>query len=277
MNILKVAAFSDEGKGGNPAGVALVECMPSESEMQKAAHKLGFSETVFAQRLGDDTRWRVRYFAPESEVAFCGHATIALGAVLAENYGNGHYSLSLNNAEISVEAGADSNHLFAALQSPNTSHRLLEADEINDALAVFGYQQSQVSNFIPAALIDAGIQHYVFALNSLEDLAQMNYELDVGREFMQSKGIVTIMFVVNVGESTFEVRNAFASGGVLEDPATGAAAAAFLGYLRDTEWLAEGEITILQGRHMNRLSLIKATATAERSSAIKVSGTVHKI
>ena len=46
--------------------------------------------------------WRVRYFAPEIEVPFCGHATIALGAVLGERFGEGRYKLYLNDSEISV-------------------------------------------------------------------------------------------------------------------------------------------------------------------------------
>jgi PhzF family phenazine biosynthesis protein len=46
--------------------------------MQKVAADVGYSESVFAAPVGD--AWRVRYFAPEVEVNFCGHATIALGA-----------------------------------------------------------------------------------------------------------------------------------------------------------------------------------------------------
>lgn len=76
MNIIKIAAFSDGNVGGNPAGVVLTETMPSESVMQQTAAEVGFSETAFAQMLGDNTKWRVRYFSPESEVPFCGHAPL---------------------------------------------------------------------------------------------------------------------------------------------------------------------------------------------------------
>ena len=277
MDILKIAAFSDKGQGGNPAGVALVESMPSEAEMQSIALQVGYSETVFAQMLDDKTCWRVRYFSPESEVPFCGHATIALGAVLAEKFGNGEFSLTLNHTQISVQGRNDKSTSYAALQSPNTSHRLLNTEEVNDALSVFGYQEQQLSNEIAPALIEGGAQHYLFTLKSVDDLARMNYQLDVGREFMRNKGIVTIMFVVDTGNNSFEVRNAFASGGVLEDPATGAAAAAFLGYLRDSAYLTEGDIMITQGRHMGARSLIKANASVDVGSSIKVSGAAYKI
>jgi predicted PhzF superfamily epimerase YddE/YHI9 len=34
MNVLKLAAFSRNGKGGNPAGVAFCDEMPSDEEMK---------------------------------------------------------------------------------------------------------------------------------------------------------------------------------------------------------------------------------------------------
>ena len=81
MEILRIAAFSDGNAGGNPAGVAITEKHPPVEAMQRIAADVGFSETAFACPAGSG--WRVRYFSPESEVAFCGHATIALGAALA--------------------------------------------------------------------------------------------------------------------------------------------------------------------------------------------------
>lgn len=87
MTVLRIAAFSDGDVGGNPAGVWIGEHLPADSEMQQIAAEVGFSETAFA--VPKDTGFRVRYFSPESEVPFCGHATIALGAALALRNGDG--------------------------------------------------------------------------------------------------------------------------------------------------------------------------------------------
>ena len=100
MNLLRIAAFADADRGGNPAGVLIADSHPGEEEMRRIAADVGYSETAFAMPLGD--AWRVRYFSPESEVPFCGHATIALGAALAMSHGNGVYSLKLNSADITV-------------------------------------------------------------------------------------------------------------------------------------------------------------------------------
>lgn len=56
-----------------------------------------------------DDAWCVRYFSPGSEVPFCGHATIALGAALALEHGDGVFPLTLDKVEITVEGGQSSN------------------------------------------------------------------------------------------------------------------------------------------------------------------------
>ena len=47
MNVLKLAAFSQNGHGGNPAGVAFYDVMPSDNEMLRIAKEVGYSETAF--------------------------------------------------------------------------------------------------------------------------------------------------------------------------------------------------------------------------------------
>jgi len=258
VNIQKIAAFSDNGQGGNPAGVLVSNKMPSTTVMQEIAAEVGFSETVFAEMIGDERQWRVRYFSPESEVAFCGHATIALGAALAKEYGDERYLLKLNDSDISVEGERVGDGYQAALQSPLTRHTLLTEEQITKALTLFGYERTQLSNEIAPARIHAGAEHYVFVLKSTADLSAMQYNLDYGRDFMRKHGLVTVMFVVSKAENTFHARNAFASGGVLEAPATGAAAAAFTGYLRDSGNANADNITIIQGEDMGARSVITA-------------------
>lgn len=279
MNIIKIAAFSDGDHGGNPAGVVLTTELPTATEMQSIAADVGYSETAFAQMLNNEKTWRVRYFSPESEVPFCGHATIALGAALAEKYGHAEYSLTLNEADISVEGTNNGDQYLAALKSPPTHHTLLSHAQINDTLTLFGYSKSQLSNTFAPARINGGADHYVIPLQSRSDLASMSYNLDKGREFMQAHNLVTIMFVVTENKQLFHARNAFASGGVLEDPATGAAAAAFTGYLRDSGWTsdADSRITIIQGQDMGSRSVIDAEFSQKAGSSIRISGATRNL
>ncbi len=277
MDIIKIAAFSDAETGGNPDGIVLTKRMPQPSDMQRVAAEVGFSETAFAEMQHDERIWRVRYFSPESEVPFCGHATIALGAALAKKHGDGVYQLNLNKTEISVEGMYRNHQYLAALQSPNTYSEKLVKSEIDKTLALFGYNDSQLSKIIPPARIHGGADHYVLTLNKRSDLAAMKYDLDVGRTFMRERKIVTVMLVVVENDQQFHVRNAFASGGVPEDPATGAAAAAFSGYLRDINWTALGKIKIIQGEDMGLRSIITAEIKLEIASSIRISGATRNL
>lgn len=275
MQVQKIAAFSDGEIGGNPAGVCITEQFPSDSEMQKIAAAVGFSETVFAVPIGTD--WRVRYFSPESEIPFCGHATIALGAALALQQGNGVFSLQLNQAVITVEGKSEPGRISAALQSPPTRSMVASPQLVAEALAMFGYHETDLDPRIPPARIHGGADHLVLALKSRSALSAMHYDLSAGRVWMNREALVTILFVFAESNQLFHTRNAFASGGVLEDPATGAASAAFAGYLRDLAWPHAGHIDLVQGEDMGMRSCIAADFGAELGSSIRVSGRARLI
>ena len=227
MTVQRISAFSNAGQGGNPAGIVISEQFPSDADMRRIAAEVGYSETAFAVPDGDPRRWLVRYFSPESEIPFCGHATIALGAALARHVGDGTFALKLANADITVEAAASPDGYTAALQSPATHSGAARTSLVERALTLFGYSSEQLDPALPPAEIHAGADHLMLAVRDRGDLAAMSYDLDSGRSLMREYGLVTIMLVHVRSETEFDVRNAFASGGVLEDPATGAAAAAF--------------------------------------------------
>ena len=276
MDVRRIAAFSDGKSGGNPAGVVIADEMPDPIKMQKLAAEIGYSETVFSVKNAKG-KWRTRYFSPETEVPFCGHATIALGATLAEMHGEGCFELVLNAAEIAVEGFSARGQYSASLYSPATRSEELTNAQISPILDLFGLNRAQLDSRIPPARIHAGADHFVLCVRDRHDLKRMTYDLDEGREFMRKNDIVTIMLVYINEDQLFDVRNAFASGGVLEDPATGAAAAAFSGYLRDIDWPHENRIKIIQGEDMKQRSVLKAEFSDEVGSAIKVSGSTRKL
>jgi PhzF family phenazine biosynthesis protein len=278
MEIQRIAAFSQGDEGGNPAGIVLLDDAVSAVDMARIAAEVGYSETAFAVREGTgDDAWRVRYFSPESEVPFCGHATIALGAALGARGGAGSYRLRLNDAEITVDAEPMEGGMAATLRSPPTRSRPADAAELRDALALFGLSAVDLDDRLPPARIHGGADHVVLALKDRARLSAMRYDLDEGRTIMHRHGLVTIMLVHVEGERTFSVRNAFASGGVLEDPATGAAAAAFAGYLRDRGWPHGGRFTIRQGEDMGAPSVIEVRLDDSAGAPVRVSGRARRM
>ena len=273
MDVLRIAAFSDGDAGGNPAGVVIADQLPEAADMQRIAAEVGYSETAFAAPSGE--RWRVRYFSPESEVPFCGHATIALGAALALRLGNGVFALRLNGADITVEGRRTGTTIAAALQSPPTHSRAADPQLTGAALALLGYAAADLDPRIPPALAHGGADHLVLALRSRALLAAMAYDLDAGRALMLRAGLVTIHLAYAETSTLFHTRNPFASGGIYEDPATGAATAAFAGYLRDLDWPHGGAIDLVQGEDMGMRSRLRAEIPPSPGSSIRVSGTAR--
>jgi PhzF family phenazine biosynthesis protein len=267
MSALRVAAFSDGDIGGNPAGVLIADELPNESEIQRIAAEVGFSETAFAALAG--TGWRVRYFSPESEVPFCGHATIALGAALALRHGEGAFALTLNQADITVEGRQNGGVIAAALQSPPTHSTPAPAHVASAVLALFGYTLDDLDPRIPPALAHDGADHLVLGLKTREALASMKYSL------MKREGFVTILLAHAETPQLFHTRNPFAPGGVYEDPATGAATAAFAGYLRDIAWPHGGVIDVVQGEDIGMRSRLRAEIPPSTGSSIRASGTAR--
>lgn len=275
VQIYRVAAFTENGSGGNPAGVVLADTLPERETMQRIAAEVGYSETVFAAPFGES--WHTRYFSPENEVPFCGHATVALGAVLAEKKGAGRYQLSLSGGEIEVEAIMKDGIGHSTLRSLPTRNAPAPEALVEEALALFSYPREALNQNLPPRLMSAGAEHLFLALDSRERLSAMGYDLAEGRIFMRRHGLVTVSIVWREAEAVFHARNAFASGGVAEDPATGAAAAALAGMLRDQGILTGGKLTILQGADMGRPSRIVVRYNDPVGSPVFVSGATAKI
>jgi PhzF family phenazine biosynthesis protein len=278
----RVAAFcADEGGGklvgGNPAGVWIGAALPAPERMQAVAAQVGYSETVFAapHADGNGNGWRVRYFSPESEVPFCGHATIALGAVLALKDGDGTFPLTTNHATISVQGRRGTEAVSASLQSPPTSSAPALAALVDEALTLFGYTHGDLDPRLPPALANGGAGHLILALHSRAALAAMHYELDAGRTLMRREGFATIVIVHAETAQRFHARNPFASGGVYEDPATGAGAAALAGYLRDIGWPHGGAIDIVQGEDMGVPCHLHVDIGPEPGSSVRVAGSAR--
>jgi PhzF family phenazine biosynthesis protein len=275
MSVLKLAAFSQNGQGGNPAGVAFYDEMPTAEEMLKIAAEVGYSETAFLVKLNDG--WRVRYFAPAMEVPFCGHATIALGAALGERFGENTYKLYLNNSEISVRAEKSDGKVIATLQSPVTSSEDAPTEFIDKVLSSFSLKTDDLDPSYPIKFASAGAKHLIIFVKNRKTLADMKYEFETVKALMAEKDLVTISILWQESDSIFHSRNAFASGGVYEDPATGAAAAALAGYLRDIDWKGNPSFTILQGADMGVPSLLNVKYGPAKGESISVSGETRHI
>jgi PhzF family phenazine biosynthesis protein len=253
--VLRYAAFTDHGRGGNPAGVVLDAAGLDDAARLATAARVGYSETAFVEAAGDGGRYRVRYFSPKSEVAFCGHATIATAVAIAERQGQGQLHFDTPAGPVAVQTSAGPAGLTATLTSVPTRTRAARTQELDAALSALRWRADDLDPGYPAHIAYAGNDHLILAVRDRARLAGLDYDYPALDKLMAGLGWTTVHLVWAERQAVFHARDPFPPGGVAEDPATGAAAAAFGGYLRALALVdVPARITILQGADMGRPS-----------------------
>jgi len=275
MNVERIAAFSYKNEGGNKAGVYFSEEMLSEKEMLNIAKEVNYSETAFLVKQGDS--FRIRYFSPETEIAFCGHATIASGSSLGEKYGLGKYELILNDGNIQIEVGQKNGEYYTSIASMKTHSKEVQEEYINKVIDGFSFNKKDLNEKYPIRIAFSGNNHLIIFLKDKKKLQEMAYDFKTIKTLMEEENIVTISILWEENENLYHSRNAFAYGGVIEDPATGSAAIALGEYLRAGVFKKAGTIEILQGFDMKQGSQLFVSFTEIANSSIKVSGSSRHI
>lgn len=276
MDVKRIAAFSNGNQGGNPAGVVIADQMPSKEEMFATAKEVGYSETAFLKPEKDG--WRIRHFSPEIEVPFCGHATIASGAALGKHSGAGIYKLYLNEGEISVCVTDSGDGTYTTtLKSPGTWSKPVSDVYVARVLKEFGWTAESLDTAFPPRLAFAGARHLVLVLKNRQTLAGMSYDMEALKAVMAEAELVTVALLWADAQSCFHARNVFPPGGIYEDPATGSAAAAFAGYLRDMNWPGGNKFHISQGEDMGSPSRLDVKFTSIAGEGIEVTGKTRDI
>ena len=81
LKMYQIDAFTDTVFTGNYAAVIILDQWLADELMQSIATENNLSETAFVKRSGGN-RYDIRWFSPITEIAFCGHATLAAAFVL---------------------------------------------------------------------------------------------------------------------------------------------------------------------------------------------------
>lgn len=249
--------------------------LPDSDYMQRIATEVGFSETAFiAPAAGRDRL--ARYYSPEAEVPFCGHATIAVGIALATTEGDGAFQLDTRVGQVKVSVESRDGLRVASLTSVEPRYIAAPRQLVADALGALNWTAGDLDPGILPANAFAGAWHLVLAAATRDRLSALDYDFERLKAIMLSNDLTTLQLIWRQEERVFRSRNPFPVGGIVEDPATGAAAAAFGGYLREAKLIqAPAAITIVQGEEMGRPSRIMVDIPKE--GGIIVSGTAVRI
>jgi len=295
--VLHYAAFtdagsSDSGPSGNPAGVVLDASSLSDADRLALAAELGYAESAFISPTSTPGTFHARYWSPLAEVDFCGHATVAAAVALAERDGPGPLVFDTQVGPIDVLTAAVDGVVTATLTSVPTSTTPVAPAVLESALAALDWSAGDLDPAYPPHVAYGGVHHLILVASSRTRLARLEYDFDALGALMAEQGWTTVdlLWADRVGADrvgadrvgaeapdVFHARNPFPPGGHYEDPATGAAAAAFGGYLRSLGLVTPpARVTVLQGEDMGRPSrlLIDISASDDR---IRVTGAASPI
>lgn len=276
--VLRYNAFTDTPAGGNPAGVVLDAEGLADERMLAVAAEVGYSETAFLRaRSSDPGAFDVRYFSPVAEVPFCGHATIAAAVALAERDGPSTFVFHTVAGRVAVDTRMQDGQLSATLTSVAAHVETVDDGSLDRALRALHWADTDLDPALPPRIGFAGARHLILAAATRERLADLEYDFEDLKGLMLELDLTTVHLVWRENAATFHARDPFPVGGVVEDPATGAAAAAFGAYLRELG-LADppASITTVQGEDMGRPSSLQIDLESGRDE-VKVSGAAVRI
>lgn len=280
-----VDAFVAEGSSGNPAACFFLDegqCL-TEAEMQAVAkeHKGIASEVAYCTT--KDGTIHLAYFSPESEVDFCGHATIACMHSLIKDSPE-----LLAKREITVQTNRKGaltvyneleSHDSVLISAPKPVWIGTHLDNHSIAESL-GIPDDVIDGTHPMDLIDAGLRTLIVPLSTLAAVLSVSPQEQTLREFCIANGIDIVVVFSNETESLQRIAHTrvFAPRfGYLEDPATGSGNSA-LGYYMLQNRLWDGSPCIIEqgpgGQAFNavRLSLLDGRVLFGGNVAVRVDG-----
>src|SRR5262245_46839701 len=198
VSLHRLAAFTTRPDGGNPAGVWVGDTLPDPGTMQRIAAVVGFSETAFVAP-ATGTERIVRYYSPQAEVSFCGHATIATGVVLGEAEGDRTSRLARATGEAPVTVRSREGYREASLTSVEPTHTPAPAALVTAALSALGWRREDLDSSIPPARAYAGAWHLVLAANGAGRLAELDEDFEALRALMLREGLTRATWVCVAG------------------------------------------------------------------------------
>lgn len=262
--------FTQTRFAGNPLAVVLESDGLDKPAMQAIAREFNLAETVFMMAPADQrNRAMLRIFTPAAELPFAGHPTVGtavlLGCMSGYNLGSHDFVLeeTVGPVHCTVEAQGKE-HGRASFVLPRLPERTGQAVTAQEAAAALSLKEDEIGFGAPSRW-SAGVPAHFVPVRDLDAIGRANPGGSFESVFGREGRAVVYLYCGETSEPDhhFHARM-FAPGlGIREDPATGAAAAAFAGVVMEIAHPAEGEhrLVIEQGYEMGRPSQIELGMT----------------
>jgi len=277
------AAFQENGKGGNPAGVVLDAEGLSPRAMQGLARDLDAPTTAFVveARLLPDPCLGLRFYTPQREVAMCGHATVAAAAALVDagriEPGAGRVVLRLraggSDRVLSIVRGAGSRPAVElALGGARTWNAHVGREEVE---AVLGGVRSDPRLEVGCAA--TGLRHLFLPFARVSDLARLRPDFPAVKRLCERLDVDTLgaFALGRDGDEAVRLRDFSAPIGKDEEAASGTTSSALLAHLVRTSGVTAAEsvdFPVRQGVEMGSPSRIHVRWTPNGSVEVGGAG-----
>jgi trans-2,3-dihydro-3-hydroxyanthranilate isomerase len=273
-NFVTLDVFTDRRFAGNPLAVVLDPDGLDTAAMQAIAREFNHPETVFVFPSAERAhRARVRIFTRARELPFAGHPTVGTAVLLGLRDGASAgreivLEEGIGAVRCVLEAGAgDTGRVrFAVPQLPAEVGAAPDNATIAAALGIapaeIGFEGFQSSRW------SAGNPFIFVPLAGLAVMARCNPDRpEFGAAFGTGGAYLFCRETVEPGHA-FHARMFAPAMGVREDPATGSAAAAFVGVLGPHVGEGAHTFAIEQGYEMGRPSLIQLAMTMQAGKLV---------
>jgi trans-2,3-dihydro-3-hydroxyanthranilate isomerase len=262
--------FTDTPLAGNQLAVVLDADDLDDDRMQKIAAEFNLAETVFVFPPANPVhRVAIRIFTPVYELPFAGHPTVGTAVLLAlDSPGGksiGHEAMLVLEEKVGpvrciVETkGEGTGHaIFDLPRLPDDAGEAPSRETLAEGLGLIpseiGFENHQPSFF------SAGVPYIFVPVRDLATMAKLrvNPAAFPAQQDERPSAIYAYCRETEGGGRHFHARMFWPAAGIVEDPATGSAVAAFAGAIWrfDAPVAGSHHFIIEQGFEMGRPSLI---------------------
>lgn len=278
--------FTDRLFGGNPLAVFTDARGVSPELMQTIAREMNLSESVFVLPPREtDSLCRLRIFTPGLELPFAGHPTVGTAYLLAL-LGRAQAEAPTGRTRIVLEEEAghvpvsiewrDGKPLSTQLSAPAVATYGPEppSPAVLAAMLSLSIEDISVGRYGPQAVRCGPLFTFV-PLRSLEALTRARLKLDLWQSTLERFWAPHVFLFCRDPDapgSSVRARMFAPLMGIVEDPATGAAASGLGAYLGVREATADGttQWVIEQGIEMGRPSLMRVEADTRGGQVVAV-------
>lgn len=266
MKVYVMDSFSDRIFGGNQAGVVLADKALEPAVMQQVAAELKHSETAFVWQTEEGNR--LRYFTPAGEVDLCGHATVAVFALLRRlgRIEDGTHKALTRAGALEIEVSGET--VWMDMAPPKTLG-ILPEESWEELYGAYGLTLEDRPADLPPEIVSTGLADIMMPVRDRETLLRAVQDERTVTE-LSRRFDVTGVHMFCLGEEAVYCSNFAPLYDIPEECATGTSNGALTYYLYERSLVEpERENLFLQGEHMERPSRILSRLTVQ-DGAVRV-------